>query len=221
MLHALLTIITPDTCLICGIEGSLLCRDCSKKISSTAPSRCFFCFRTTTDDKCCDTCYRRTGVQSVIICGEYKDTLKRLLFSYKFEHNRAASSVLAELLIDRAPLLPEGVVISYIPTAYAHIRERGFDHAKLLAKKFAIKQQIVAVPLLTRLTQTTQRGATRSTRIQNMTHAFEVRHRAELRGKHIVIVDDVITTGATVRAATKVLLAAGASRVTILAVARA
>lgn len=185
------------------------------------PSRCFFCFHATTDNTCCDVCYRRTGICSVITCGEYKDTLKRVLFSYKFEFNRAASDVLAELLLYRTPTLPEGVVISYVPTAYAHIRERGFDHAKLLAKKFAKKQQTIAVPLLTRLTQTTQRGATRFARIQNMTHAFEVRHRAELRGKHIVIIDDVITTGATVRAATKALLAAGASRVTILAVARA
>jgi ComF family protein len=113
------------------------------------------------------------------------------------------------------------MLITYIPTVHRHVRERGFDHAKLLAKTAAKQQRTIAIPLLERCVQTRQLGASRVVRMKNMSHAFEVKPHITLRGKHIVLIDDVITTGATILAAARVLKDAGAAQVTVVAVARA
>jgi ComF family protein len=111
--------------------------------------------------------------------------------------------------------------MTYIPTVDKHIRERGFDHARLLAKTVAKQRRTIAVPLLVRYTQTTQLGASKVVRMKNMTHAFGIKPNTTLNGKHVVLIDDVITTGATILAAARVLKDAGAARVTVVAVARA
>jgi ComF family protein len=163
----------------------------------------------------------RTGINSVQTCGAYTGVLKALLFAYKFECNRAADTVLARILSPKVPALQEDMLITYVPTVDRHIRERGFDHAKLLAKSVAKQQRTIANPLLIRCVQTRQLGASRAVRMKNMTHAFEARPHATVRGKHVVLIDDVITTGATILSAARVLKDAGAARITVIAVARA
>ena len=221
MLQRLLAIVTPDSCLNCDAEGALLCRACIQNATITAPSRCFFCFAVTANGTCCKNCRTRTGIHAVQTCGAYTGTLKALLYAYKFEHNRAASTALARLLFPKMPAPHEEMLITYVPTVERHIRERGFDHARLLAKTVAKKRRTSPVPLLVRYAQTTQLGASKAVRMKNMTNAFAIKPSTTLHGKHVVLIDDVITTGATILAAARVLKDAGAARVTVVAVARA
>jgi predicted amidophosphoribosyltransferase len=115
--------------------------------------------------------------------------------------------------------LPEQTVVVPIPTVPSHIRERGYDHALLLAKIFAKSRGLKMRRLLYRKTSTRQREASRETRMIQAQQAFELRGRLELDRPHLII-DDVITTGATVEFAAKILKDAGVHEVWVAAVAR-
>jgi len=150
---------------------------------------------------------------------ERTDALRRLIDTYKFENTRSAYQKLAELLHEHIEQLPPTTVIVPIPTVASHIRQRGYDHAALLAKAFAKRRQLAYKPLVRRVTTTSQRNATKAQRLQQASVAFKVVKPLSALTPYL-LVDDIVTTGATLTAAAKALRAAGAKEVWVAAVAR-
>jgi len=114
----------------------------------------------------------------------------------------------------------EDVVVCPLPTAPARIRQRGFDHSKLLAKGYI--NQISKRPettgwklqyLLGRKTNVRQLGSSRKKRIEQIDQEFFVKRNVDVNGKTIILLDDVMTTGASLAAAAKTLKKAGSKRV--------
>jgi predicted amidophosphoribosyltransferase len=101
------------------------------------------------------------------------------------------------------------------------VRERGFDHARLLAKQIANGLNAEYSPALTRLGQSQQVGAKRFQRLNQQAGNYRVRQPLIVRGRNVLLVDDVVTTGATLKAATKALRQAGAAHVDALIFAKA
>jgi ComF family protein len=157
-------------------------------------------------------------MQNVWIAQAYEGVVKQLLWKYKFERAKSAVGPLAKILVTALPFL-EGHVIVTIPTAPAHIRQRGYDHAELLAKECANLLNISHLSLLGRLQGAEQRGATRVERHRQVKQTFYPLKSDTIVGKKILLIDDIITTGATIQAATAALLSAGASQVRVAAVA--
>ncbi len=147
--------------------------------------------------------------------GSRSDGLKELLNRYKFERTRAAYKPLADLLAATLPTLPSDIAIVPVPTIAPHIRQRGYDQTVLLARQLAKLRGAAYAPLLRRKTNSVQRGASRTLRAKQAAQAFTA---SNCPGRYLVI-DDISTTGATLNAAAKVLLAAGASEVWVAAVA--
>ena len=110
------------------------------------------------------------------------------------------------------PYFAADILIVPVPTATSRVRSRGYDHAKLLAKELAGAAQLKHESLLLRLCQTRQAGAKRQTRIQQLEGAFGLK-KQDIKGKHVLLVDDVVTTGATLEEAAKVLKQAGAKTI--------
>lgn len=108
------------------------------------------------------------------------------------------------------PYLDETWVIVPIPTAPARIRTRGYDQALLLARALAATRKLPYRRLLTRQSSARQLGANRRTRQAQAAHLFTA---ADATGKKILLVDDVCTTGATLKAAATALRQAGATEV--------
>lgn len=146
--------------------------------------------------------------------------IKKIIYIYKFERAQDNAKVMAQLLLQTLPELPSGVLITYIPTASSRVRQRGYDHAKLLANAYARLQHRRAIPLLRRFGQARQVGASRTQRVTQLKDAFAVRDKSKVSGKRILLIDDIVTTGATLNAAANILLAAGAQSVDALVVAR-
>jgi ComF family protein len=99
---------------------------------------------------------------------------------------------------------------------------RGFNQAELLARGLARPLGIPVVPALVRARATApQAGLTRAQRRANVSGSFRVRRHAAVAGAHVLLVDDVMTTGATLSAAASALKRAGARRITAITIARA
>lgn len=141
---------------------------------------------------------------------EYDGLARQLLHMYKFQRARAAAQTIAQAIADTLPYLPTGTVISYVPTATKRMRVRGYDHAELVAREVAQLKQLPFRRLTTRLTQSRQVGATRAVRLKQLEGAFAI---VDDVPREVLIIDDVVTTGATLEAVATLLRQHGARHV--------
>ena len=115
----------------------------------------------------------------------------------------------------------DDLLLAPIPTATSRRRQRGYDQSVLLARHIARLTRLPYADCLVRLGQAHQVGSTRAQRLMQLQQAFRVRRSLLVKGRHIVLIDDVITTGASIEAAAAVLYEAGARSVWALAFAQA
>lgn len=146
---------------------------------------------------------------------EYEGAVRRLVVALKYGRQAPVAAVLAEAVEAVASRHPRADVVTWPPSDRRRIAARGIDHAPLLARRTAARLGLPARPLLARLDGTVQTGATRAQRLRGPRFVA----RRDLHGVRVLVVDDVVTTGATLRAARSALLAAGATGVTCVAVA--
>jgi ComF family protein len=211
-----LSLIAPHICVSCGTEGAVLCKACSLSLP-TLPSICYVCAKATKQHAACSRHAVKHSPTAVYIAAEYSNEIKAAIHAYKFDYKRSAAKDLAFFMNEPLPYLDEDTIITYVPAVGAHIRERGFDNMRLLAKEVATIQKRPVKRLLSRVTSVTQKGANKHTRKKQLVGAF----RAEnVTGMRILLIDDVVTTGATLEACTKLLYAAGAKNVTAAVIAR-
>jgi ComF family protein len=140
----------------------------------------------------------------------YEGLAKDLIWQLKFQGARAAARQMACHM--PSPHEPVDYIVP-VPTATSRVRRRGYDQAKLLARELAKRDQLVLLDCLSRSGQAHQVGASRRERLRQLQAAFRVRSAPLIKGRRIMLVDDVVTTGATLEAAATVLRAAGAKSV--------
>jgi ComF family protein len=147
----------------------------------------------------------------VWIASRYSGLPEQLIHTFKFERAQAAALEIAYLMHQALPHLRPGTVIVPVPTVTSHIRQRGYDHTDLLARALSRESKHAYDPALRRLGQSRQVGAVRVQRLAQLRGAF--RAAKPVAGKNILLVDDVVTTGATLEEAAWVLHRAGAKRI--------
>ena len=132
--------------------------------------------------------------------------------------------VLARLLADairhEPNLLPDGVLLAPIPASRASLRARGMNPAAEIARSLAAELNLPLVRQALRRRRETPRQTTLGRYARRQVAACLFKASSVVRGRHVAVVDDVMTTGSTVQAAAVALLAAGAAGVTVLVVAR-
>ena len=211
IIKELFNMLAPHECLGCKKEGSLLCYDCRSSMPPVMP-RCYKCGRWSDDWRTCKACQRQTPIHTLWTVTAYEGVVKDLLRRLKFERAAAAADLLAEALA--AKCSPgENLIVTYVPTANQRVRMRGYDQSALIAKQLARLLNRPFIPCLARSGQQRQLGQTRQVRTKQMADTFRPVRPYVFQNKHVLIVDDVLTTGATCEAAAKALKAAGAKRV--------
>ena len=158
--------------------------------------------------------------QQAFVVGERSGPLQRLIGGFKFRNIKQSSAPLAELLRARLPTMDRSTtVLVPIPSTPAHIRERGYDHMLLIANELSRITKYPVEQLLVRRTMSVQHKANRKDRYLQAQTAFEVRGKIN-PARIYIVVDDIVTTGATIERAAELLAKAGATSVWIAAVAR-
>ncbi len=213
IIEDLFNIFAPHECLTCHREGGLLCASCLAQLTRT-PSRCYGCKRWVEGFRTCQRCRRHSPLSQVWSFAPYEGAAKDVVYALKFARAKAGASVIAHALAavyDGSDT--DEVVISYIPTVNQRVRERGYDQAALIAKAFCRELGLPYHTLLARLGDQRQVGQKREIRKQQMQNAFRPLSPPVFQNKHVLLIDDVLTTGATCEAAARVLRHAGAKQV--------
>lgn len=216
MIDALLVHLAPHHCCGCGEIGAILCSNCKYNIGNEPYFGCIVCTKPSAVGICsdCKTTYDRAWC-----AGDREDVLERLINAYKFKRVKAAVNILASLLDQVVPVLPEKAIIVPVPTARSHVRIRGYDHTSLLAKEFARRRGLNVKFVVCRRNGSTQRGLNKKERMEQAEQLFYC--NAPLSPDVMyVIIDDVVTTNATLRYVANALREAGAQTVAVAVVAR-
>ena len=218
----------PRPCLLCGAWNRQgLCSACQSRFVASEPPHCPHCALPSASGLRCGACLRDPPPFShcVALAG-YGFPWDRLIARFKFQDQPELAALLADLLdqaVARASLPAVDAVLP-VPLSPARLAERGYNQAWELARRLAARRGLPAeADLLRRLRDTPhQVGLTRAQRERNLRDAMWVdpAAAASISGRHLALVDDVLTTGATAIAATQALRAAGAASVQVWVLAR-
>lgn len=218
IIDRLLTVLTPYECLGCAAEGDLVCTACIQQLIDI-PQRCYRCDMSADNGRTCHGCRVASNLYQVWAGTAYSGIAKDLVWKLKFGGAQMAAKRMATRLV---PLLDDnGFVVVPVPTAVSRVRRRGYDQAKLIARELSRQARLPYLDCLARSGRTHQVGASRDQRLAQLEGAFRVVTPEKIKNAHILLVDDVLTTGATMEVAAGLLKKHGAVRVSAAVFARA
>lgn len=216
----LMAIIAPHVCIMCSNYNNVLCDECIFMLPAANSDSCFACDAPCSASNICSSCQRQSKIQQAFIGASYEGAVAEAIKKLKFGRAKAAAEPLAKILINCLPVLPEQTVIVPIPTTPLRARQRGYDQAALIAKYVGKYSSLPVVNALGREFSARQLGANRMLRAKQMQNAFYCKNTNKICGKTILLIDDVATTGATLKSAAKTLYNSGADKIYVATVAK-
>lgn len=200
------------------------------------PPKCAFCraLLEQSGDGVCPACRRAlpwsdekprkcTFIRGYVAPLYYEEKVRRSVLRYKFENSPALGNTFGGLIAEKLRKEPDMTwdMITWVPLSRRRERDRGYDQARLLAESAAAALNTRAVPLLRKERNAPPQSHLRTpeARRANVSGCYSLLPATGVEGKRILLVDDVITTGATVSECARMLMLAGASEVRAAALA--
>jgi ComF family protein len=214
-------ILPAQPCILCGAlsHDGTWCQACDADLPRLSPAHCPVCALPSPPGATCGKCLKHPpAFNHTVAAYAYAFPVDKLIQAVKFSEQLALVAKLADALAQHITTRPDGIVA--MPLHPLRLRERGFNQSQLLAQRLADRLDI---PLLRDTCQRIRNTSPQSTlpwqqRGKNMRKAFAC--NADLSGKRIAIVDDVMTTGASIEALAQALRHAGAAQISAWVVAR-
>lgn len=216
-------------CIVCGKDLQKdeimdICPDCLKSIKFNNGKRCLRCGKNLwAGSVYCNSCKKSVrffkNASAPLL---YEKPISSMIRRFKYDGKHYLAKPFAKILTyEYAQSKYEVDLVLPIPMFYKREKERGYNHAKLLAKEFC---KLTSLPLDTknfvRIINTNQQAKlSKDEREKNMHNAFRVIDSGLVKNKKILLIDDIITTGATIDECARVLYECGASEVNALAIA--
>lgn len=212
------------TCNACGDEifSGYFCSRCQEKIKYIGENSCSHCGRVTPYPiNFCDSCIEKNVFfDRALSVFDYQPPISDLIQNFKYKNKRYFATYFAEelYLLCKAKNL-DFDIITFVPMHEERQKERGYNQAEILANKLSLKLG-ASVCNCIKKTKLTERQATLSLneRLKNLSSSFKV-DKGVVKDKKVLLVDDVLTTGATAETLSKLLKKAGAKKVTVLTIA--
>lgn len=216
----------PPKCVVCNLHGKWVCDDCWGKLNLIYTPICYRCSKLSPDFRVCGSCRWQTPITKFITCSHWQEPLKTLVYAFKYRRLQVITDKLASLLGDAWSKYgnQNEVLFTAVPLNYRRLWDRGFNQSQLLANKLARKFNLAYVPVLMRTKNTKpQFGLSKRDRLINIGDSFKLRsgQKSRIAHKIVVLVDDIVATGATINACAKVLKQNGAKEVWALVLAKA
>ena len=200
----LLDLLYPTKCILCR-----------RRLSPGIPSICPACQKTMPTAK--DIITKGDYFSTCISALRYEGSVKEAVRRYKFGDAQIYHIAFGELIAERIyeELYGKFDVLSWVPLAPDRYRERGYDQVKLISEDVSERLCVPLVPLLTKRRGVKAQSLTsgKEARRANIAGAYRLRRGADVEGKRVLIIDDVVTTGSTLSECAKTLLLAGAEEV--------
>lgn len=233
LLDTLLELFYPSNCVGCGHPqdfGVLLCDHCKATSPRIQAPFCRCCSRPfdglIAGEFSCPNCEDHTPAFDCVVSNyQAKGVLRDLIHRFKYGRQYYLRRVLAEYLVEamqdaRIKANPSHYLVP-VPLHPTRLRERGFNQADALAEILSKRTRLPILRCIERRRYTnTQTRFDRVERMQNLREAFALRKNSDVRGKQLLLLDDVLTTGSTLHECALVLRAAGAESVRAITVAR-
>jgi len=223
----------PSSCVLCGqTDRNAVCEPCHEQHFTTRPRRCVQCAMpiptTAKEIRCGDCLKNKPAFDATIVVADYAAPADQLVLALKFGAKLPLAPVMAGMLrdaavhyADRGLALP--ILLTAVPLGKSRLQERGFNQSLEIARPLSRQLNIPLEPLLVRLRDTlAQATLPTEERRRNISRAFVVPTQTMnyVRGAHIGVIDDVITTGETLNEIASTLKRFGARRVTNIVFAR-
>jgi len=214
----------PLHCLGCGREGSFICISCRRALPRLLAPLCPKCSRPLVEEDRCSACLKWRleidGIRSLFL---FQGTVRQAIHQFKYNNFKALAFPLAQLLAENLETKPLPVdVMVPVPLHPRRLRERGYNQSGLLARQLG---RLTGLPVvedsLVRLMNTpAQARAANADARRNYVRGAFLCNNENLRGKQVLVIDDVCTTAATLDSCAVALNSAGASSVWGLTLAR-
>ena len=226
---SLIDLLFPRFCLGCSLPGAYICPSCFKKLQMVKKTRCLYCQRESYLGLTHPACLQKLYIDGNLSIFHYDRLMRKIIKNIKY---RLAVSIFKELVNNIGPQyldrlftskkLFNGASIQSIPLTRQKLNSRGFNQADLVATFLNSILGLKTGNFLIRVKETLPQANLSSSlkRYQNIRGVFKLKQGAKIKNKKIILVDDVITSGATMREAARILKRAGAAKVYVFSLAR-
>lgn len=208
----LLNVIAPEYCIECGQENYLFCPSCYNSISKLG-SICYQCQKATHDNLPCSRHLSKYSPEKVFCLNKYDGSIKEYITQYKFETKRSAGYEIAKYMSDDLPMFEDEYLVTWVPTTQKRIRQNGYDHSCLIAKNFAKIRKLKYRKLINRDIEQPLHNLSKKDRFKSIENYYHIEPAVTNLNTKIILIDDIATTGATIKYISKILKKHGAKEI--------